>query len=225
MSSHPAPVVLFDVDGTLTDTNHLHTLAWRRAFLDHGFDVACWRIHGLIGAAGSRLMTECIGAPDDDVKQAWRQHFLSLTDDVRAFRGARQLIEHVSASGARAVLATASPPDLLEFHLDALGMGTEDFAAVTTDDDVEEGKPAPDTFIAAHQAAGGRDSPAIVVGDTGWDLDAARDAGLPAIAVLSGGWPADELVARGALEVHEDVEALLADVDHSALGDLLRRRD
>lgn len=217
------PVVLLDVDGTLTDTNHLHTVAWRRAFVDHGHEVACWRIHGLIGASGSRLMTECIGGPDEAVEESWRRHFEELVPDVRAFPGARDLVLAIREAGGRPVLATASPPDLLEHHLRALDLDDGDLHAITTDSDVEDGKPAPDTFEVAHGAGGGSHHPAIVVGDTGWDLDAARAAGLPAIAVRSGGWPEDELRRRGALEVHDDVSALLRDLGSSALGDLLGR--
>lgn len=220
MTAHE-PVVLLDVDGTLTDTNHLHTVAWRRAFVDHGHDVACWRIHGLIGASGSRLMSECIGTPDDAVKESWRTHFEAMADDVRAIPGARDLVLAVREAGGRPVLATASPPDLLDHHLRALGLAEDDLHAITTDADVDEGKPAPDTFVAAHEAGGGRDRPAIVIGDTGWDLDAARAAGLPAVAVRSGGWHPDDLRRRGAVEVHDDVGSIMARLDETALGDLL----
>lgn len=148
-----APVVLFDIDGTLTDTTYLHTLAWRRAFLDCGHDVASWRIHRLIGASGTKLMADCIGAPDDDVKKAWREHFEELAPEVRAFPGAREHVDVVRDRGARAVLASSSPEDIVEHHPLALG-------------------------LAAVQA--------------------------------------------GAVEVHEDVAALLTELETSALGDLLR---
>ena len=221
-ASRPGPVVLLDVDGTLTDTNYLHTLAWRRAFLERDHDVGSWRIHKLIGASASRLMTELVGAPDEAVKDAWRRHFDQLTAEIRAFPGAVDLLDAIRERGGRPVLATSSPGDLLEHHLRALGADADDFDAVTTDSDVAEAKPAPDVFLAALDQAGGRPSEALVVGDTGWDIDAATAAGLPTVAVCSGGWTRDELVARGAVEVHDDARALLERFDRSALGDLLR---
>lgn len=217
-----APVVLFDVDGTLTDTNYLHTLAWRRAFLDHGHDVGSWRIHRLIGASSTTLISECIGHPDDDVKAAWRSHFESLVPEVRAFPGATDLVRLVQERGGRAVFATSSPSDLVEHHLRALGLEADDLAAVTTDSEVEEAKPSPEVFRTALESVGAGPTDGLVIGDTGWDLDAAGAAGLPAIAVRSGGWTAQELLAGGAIEVHDDVSALLASIETSALGDHLR---
>jgi HAD superfamily hydrolase (TIGR01509 family) len=221
--SERGPVVLFDVDGTLTDTNYLHTLAWRRAFLDHGHDVASWRIHKLIGASSTRLMEDCIGTADDDVKAAWRSHFEALVPEVRAFPGATDLIRAVQDRGGLVVLATSSPEDIIEHHLRALGLEESDLAGITTDSDVEAAKPAPDVFLAALAAADGDASRALVVGDTGWDLQAAQAAGISAVAVCTGGWTHHELVQGGAVEVHDDVASMARDLDSSALGDLLRR--
>ena len=220
-STSHTPTVLFDVDGTLTDTNHLHTIAWRRAFLDHGHDVAMWRIHRLIGASGSKLMADLIGAPDDGVKKAWRHHFDDLVPEIRAFPGAVDLLDAVRGRGGQVVLATSSPGDLLEHHLDALGADEDDFAAITTDSDVDEAKPSPDVFLAALDASGVGPDDSLVVGDTAWDIRAASAAGLRTIAVCSGGWTHDDLVAAGAVEVHDDVAALAGRLDTSALGDLL----
>ena len=215
------PVVLFDVDGTLTDTNYLHTVAWRRAFLDHGHDVASWRIHRMIGASGTRLMEELIGDADDDVREAWRSHFDRLVPEIRAFPGARNLVTTVQGRGGAAVLATSSPGDLLEHHLAALDLSEDDFGGVTTDSDVAEAKPSPDVFTTALEQAGGETARALVVGDTPWDVEAAIAAGLPTIGVCSGGWSSDELRASGAVEVHDDVASLLAALGSSALGQLL----
>lgn len=222
MSADTAPVVLFDVDGTLTDTNYLHTLAWRRAFLDNGHDVASWRIHRLIGASGTKLMEDCIGRADEDVKSAWRTHFEQLAPEVKAFPGARALVELVQERGGRAVLATSSPKDLVEHHLEALGLDEADVGGITTDSDVEEAKPAPEVFLTALSKAEGEPARALVIGDTGWDLQAARAAGIGAVAVRTGGWGHDELVQAGAVEVHDDVGTLCRDVETSVLGDLLR---
>lgn len=220
-SPQDGPVVLFDVDGTLTDTNYLHTLAWRRAFLDRGHDVASWRIHRLIGASGTKLMEECIGAADDGVKSAWRSHFEELAHEVLPFPGATDLVRTVQARGGRAVLATSSPQDLVEHHLRALGLASSDLSGVTTDSDVEQAKPAPDVFLTALRHVDGDISRALVVGDTPWDLRAAHAAGITALAVRTGGWSREELVAAGAVEVHDDVGTLHRDLDTTVLGDLL----
>jgi phosphoglycolate phosphatase-like HAD superfamily hydrolase len=216
------PVVLFDIDGTLTDTNYLHTLAWRRAFLDHGHDVASWRIHRLIGASGTKLMEDCIGRADEDVKSAWRSHFDALAPEVRAFPGAVDLVAAVQEGGGKAVFATSSPGDLVEHHLRALQLDASDLDGMTTDSDVEQAKPAPDVFLAALRSADGDAGRALVIGDTPWDLQAAHAAGISALAVRTGGWSHDELVQAGAVEVHEDVGSLCRDLDTSVLGDLLR---
>lgn len=217
-----APVVLFDVDGTLTDTNYLHTLAWRRAFLDHDHDVGSWQIHRLIGASSTTLMSECIGHPDDGVKASWRSHFEDLIPEIRSFPGATDLVRAVSERGARAVFATSSPSDLVEHHLRALHLDADDLAAITTDADVEEAKPSPEVFRSALETVGASAADGLVIGDTGWDLDSAGAAGLPAVAVRSGGWTTQDLLARGAIEVHDDVSVLLGSIETSALGDHLR---
>lgn len=220
-ASDSGPVVLLDVDGTLTDTNWLHTVAWRRAFLDNGHDVASWRIHPMIGAAGSRLMSELIGAPDEDVKASWRDHFEAMSDDIRPFPRCAELFSSIRRAGGRIVLATSSPGDLLQHHLRAMGVAEDDFAAVTTDSDVDDAKPSPEVFRTALEQVGAGPDEAIVVGDTGWDVAAANAAGLRTVAVCSGGWTHDDLVGAGALEVHDDVAALVDRLDGSALGDLL----
>ena len=215
------PVVLFDIDGTLTDTNYLHTLAWRRAFLEHGHDVASSQVHRMIGASSTKLMQACIGREDDGVKDTWRERFEELIPEIRAFPGARELITRVQERGARAVLATSSPGDLVEHHLRALDLDVDDLDGLTTDSDVEEAKPAPDVFLAALAQVDGVADQAIVIGDTGWDIEAALAAGLSTVAVRTGGWGHDELVQAGAVEVHDEVTALLDRLDTTAVGDLL----
>ena len=110
---------------------------------------------------------------------------------------------------------------LVEHHLRALGLAESDLSGITTDSDVEQAKPAPDVFLAALRSVHGDASRALVVGDTPWDLEAAHAAGLAALAVRTGGWSQEELVAAGAVEVHDDVAALCRDLDTSVLGDLL----
>jgi HAD superfamily hydrolase (TIGR01509 family) len=215
------PTVLFDIDGTLTDTNYLHTVAWRRAFLHHGHDVASARIHRLIGASGSRLMEECIGEADEAVKATWRERFDELIPEIRAFPGARDLITAVKDRGGRVVFATSSPGDLVQHHLAALDLSEDELDGLTTDSDVDEAKPAPDVFLAALDQVAAEADRSIVIGDTGWDIQAAHTAGLSTIAVRTGGWSHAELVEAGAVEVHLDVGTILGRLETTALGDLL----
>ncbi|MDY7105475.1 MAG: HAD hydrolase-like protein [Actinomycetota bacterium] len=135
------PVVLFDVDGTLVDTNYLHTVSWRRAFLDAGADVPAWRIHRMIGASSSVLIDELLGDGVDDngtdvdpskIKDTWRSHYESLVPEIKAFPGAADLLRAVAAEGGKVVLATSSPGDLVEHNIDALGIDRDLLAAVTT---------------------------------------------------------------------------------------------
>lgn len=213
--------VIFDVDGTLVDTNYLHVRAWRRAFLDHGHDVSSWRIHRMIGAASGRLMRDLIGESDDDVKDAWRDRFRELEAEVRAFPAAADLLRTLSERGATVVLATSSPAELLDTHLAAIASEESVIAHVLDDSDVEEAKPAPDMFQLALDAAGVGPERAITVGDAVWDVQAAANAGLDTVAVASGGNSAADLSAAGAVAVYDDVAQLLDELDSSPIARLL----
>jgi HAD superfamily hydrolase (TIGR01509 family) len=215
------PVILFDIDGTLTDTNYLHTLAWRRAFVEHGHDVPSAQIHRMIGASSTRLMEECIGQADDGVKDAWRARFDELVPEIRALPGARQLIDAIRDGGAQLVLATSSPGDLVEHHLRALGLDADELDGLTTDSDVEEAKPAPDVFLAALRQVDATPDRALVIGHTGWDVEAATAAGLSTVGVRTGGWAHEELVKAGAVEVYAGVGEICDRLATTAVGDLL----
>jgi HAD superfamily hydrolase (TIGR01509 family) len=205
----PASTVLFDIDGTLVDTNHLHTLAWCRAFREHDYQVAAWRVHRMIGAGSSVLMDALIGTSDASVQVAWREHFERLAGDIVAFPGAAELIGAVRDRGERAVLATSSPAGLVDLHLEALGITRDDVDAVTSDDDVEVAKPEPDVFCTALAAVDGTADRAVVLGDSIWDMTAAKRANLTAIGVRSGGTHPTDLRRAGAALVYDDVAHLL----------------
>ncbi len=211
--------VLFDIDGTLTDTNYLHILAWRRAFLEAGEDVASARIHRMIGASGGRLMQELIGGERDDVKHGWHRHFTDLKREIRAFPRAADLLRAVAAKGSHVVLATSSEPDDVEALTDAIA-ADDAIHAVTSAGDVEEAKPSPEVFQAALDAAGVGPDDAIVVGDSVWDVEAARRAGLDTVGLLSGGFSAAELEGAGAIAIYDDPAGLLAGLEASPIGRL-----
>jgi HAD superfamily hydrolase (TIGR01509 family) len=212
------PGVLFDVDGTLVDTNYLHTLAWSRALDDAGEWAPMHAIHRLVGMGGDRLVPELLGRSDEEVTSARDRHYWALTDEIRAFPGAAALL-HRAQRDLAVVLATSSPKDELDVVLDLLGArGAID--AQTTADDVEESKPAPDVFRAAMEA--GRVDPhrAIAVGDSTWDIEGARAAGIACIGLESGGFSRHELSEAGAIAVYRDAEELLEQFDTSPLGPL-----
>jgi HAD superfamily hydrolase (TIGR01549 family) len=213
--------VLFDIDGTLTDTNYLHVLAWRRAFLDGGEDVASARIHRMIGAGGGVLLRELVGAEREDLEDGWRAHFGRLRPEIRAFPGAADLLRAVAARGPKVVLATSSEPDDVEALQRAIG-ADDVIDGVTTAGDVDEAKPSPEVFEAALESVDVAAPDALVVGDTVWDCEAAARAGLSTVGLLSGGIARAELEAAGAVAIYDDPADLLGKLDDSPLAALWR---
>jgi HAD superfamily hydrolase (TIGR01509 family) len=216
------PAVLFDVDGTLTDTNYLHTLAWWRALTDAGHDVAMASVHRLIGMGSSELLTELISRDDEAVSKAHGQHYQRMKGEIRPLPGARQLLEEVADRGAAVVLATSAKEHDLDDLLRALAV-TDVIDHVIHSADVDNAKPAGDIFAAALDAAGCDAADAIVIGDTRWDIEAARRVGLRVVAVETGGWGRLELLEAGALSVFRDAADLLEHLDESPVGALLAR--
>lgn len=212
--------VLFDIDGTLVDTNYLHSVAWRRAFLDCGIDMPTARIHRMIGAGGPVLVRELVGEERNDVEERWREHFDRLKPEIRAFPGAADLLRTVAKRGAKVVLASSSEEKDVEALLEAID-ADDALAGVTSAGDVDEAKPDPEVFETALEKAGASPADALVVGDTVWDIEAARRAGLQTVCLLSGGISRGELDGAGALAVYDDAAALLADLDSSPLARLL----
>jgi HAD superfamily hydrolase (TIGR01549 family) len=208
--------VLFDIDGTLVDTNYLHAVAWRRAFTESGFDVPTAWIHHRVGMGSDRLMQELIGEERDDVKRGWRRHFEALKPEIRAFPGAAALLREVRGRGIRVVLASSSEESDLEALLAALG-ADEVIDCVTSAGDVGEAKPAPEVFEVAMRKASCDPDRTLVVGDSVWDVLAAKKAGLPCICVLTGGIAAEVLLEAGAVAVYRDVEELRTELGRSPL--------
>ena len=205
--------VLFDIDGTLTDTNYLHVRAWRLALVDAGFDdVASWRVHRMIGAGSGVLLESLIGEERTDVKDGWRRHFDALKPEIRPLPKAAALLRAVAARGVTVVLATSSEPDDVEALVDAIGAGGA-VRAVTSAGDVDEAKPSPQVFEAALEEAGCPAAEALVVGDSVWDVEAAARARLSTVAVRSGGTGDDALRAAGVVGLYDDPAALLESLD------------
>jgi HAD superfamily hydrolase (TIGR01549 family) len=205
-----APAVILDIDGTLVDTNYQHAVAWYRAFRQHEVELPVWRIHRAIGMGGDQLVAHLAGdavedEKGDDIRDAEKPLYMQMIDEVEPFDGAVELIRELADGGQEVVLASSAKEDEVEHYLDLLD-ARETVRAWTTSADVEATKPEPDLIEAALEKAETRE--AVMVGDTVWDCRAAARAGVPTIAVLTGGFGRDELVEAGASEVLESVADL-----------------
>ena len=202
------PGVLLDVDGTLVDTNYLHALAWSRAFRDAGEWAPMNAIHRLVGMGGDQLVPELLGHDSPEATAARRARYRELLDDVRVFPGAPEFLRKVHSSGLAVVLATSAPGDELSILLEQLA-ADDAIDAQTTADDVVDSKPAPEVFVKAMERGSIDPERALAVGDSVWDIQAARAAGIGCLAVETGGFSQHELSEAGALHVYRDVQELL----------------
>ncbi len=211
---------ILDIDGTLVDTNYHHALAWYRAFRAHGIRLPIWRLHRHVGMGGDKFIPAVAGEDveerlGDELRAEWERIFDELIPEVEPLEGARELIVDLKERGHRVVLASSSIEKHLDRFLDLLDV--RDLAdAWTTKDDVEASKPEPDLVNAALEKAGTRD--AVMVGDTPWDVEAARKAGIETICVVTGGFSEQELREAGAAAVYESMEELRKNVDETPLG-------
>ena len=213
--------VLLDVDGTLLDTNHLHTVAWARALRRLGLDAPMAEIHGLIGMGGDQFIEELIG-PDgpEELTDLQHEEFLRLRPDVRVLPGATDLIRALDRAGVRVVLASSGKEDDVAFTRELLDVDAH-LAGATSADDAEASKPAPDILLAALDEVHIAPSRAMLVGDSVWDVKAGQAAGIGVVGVLTGGNPRADLVAAGATAVYEGVDELAGQLDASPLARLL----
>lgn len=213
--------VIFDVDGTLADTNYLHVVAWARAFHEAGEVVTMARIHRLIGMGAEQLVEALLGRPRDDIAHGHTRHFRRLIPEIRAFPGGAELLAEVHRRGKVVALASSANSEQLEAMLEAIGAPEGVVDHVVGKDDVGRGKPDPDIFAATLERTGLDAGRAVVVGDTAWDVKAAEPLGLAVVGVSAGGISRGELEEAGAVAVYDDVAALLADLDRSPIGRLL----
>lgn len=224
MTNPDAGAVLLDIDGTLVDSNFLHVHAWIQAFADAGHPVDAWRVHRRIGMGSGRLIAELLGDDadrlGDAVKQGHTDRYAELTDRLRAFDGARELVRALADRGAAVVLSTSAASEEVE-RLRAV-LDVDDVVQLTGAEDVDEAKPEPDLVQAALDLAGVPAGRAVFVGDSVWDVRAAARAGVTCVGVLSGGTSEAELREAGAVHVAEDAAALLRDLDAGPLAAVLR---
>ena len=213
------PAAILDVDGTLVDTNYHHAIAWYRAFRQNEVVLPIWRIHRHIGMGGDQLVEALAGEQlenekGDDIRAAESVLYRELMGEVELLQGARGLIEDLKKRGHAVVLASSAKKVEVEHYLDLLDARelADDW---TTSDDVEATKPEPDLVVAAVEKAGGGE--AVMVGDSTWDCEAAKRAGLDTIAVLTGGFSEAELRDAGALVVYSSIEELRESLDETPL--------
>ncbi len=214
-------VAILDIDGTLVDTNYHHAIAWYRAFRKHGITLPLWRIHRHIGMGGDQM----VGALTDErtereqgerIRDAEKQLYFELIEEVEPMAGARDLLRTLKDRGHTLVLASSAKEDEVEHYLDLLD-ARELAHDWTTSADVQATKPEPDLVRAALERSGGRPEDAVMVGDTTWDIEAAKRAGVPTIAVRTGGFGVEELREAGAAEVFESVTELCERLDSTPL--------
>ena len=199
--------VLFDVDGTLVDTNYLHALAWSRALRDAGEWAPMNAIHRLVGMGGDQLVPKLLGRDCPAAAEGRARRYKELIDDARAFPGAGDLLRTAHDAGLCVVLATSAPAAELDAMLDLVD-AEDSIDACTSADDVDSSKPEPDVFATAMERAGIDPRRALAVGDSVWDIEAARAAGIGCVAVESGGFSQHELSEAGARQVYRDVREL-----------------
>ncbi|MGC5222422.1 HAD family hydrolase [Micromonospora sp. DT81.3] len=214
-----ADTAIFDVDGTLVDTNYQHALAWYRAFRRFDMTPPIWRIHRAIGMGGDQLVPEIAGQDaeerhGEELRDAWEEEFDAMIDEVRPFDGARDLLVEVKRRGFHLVLASSGKKQHVEHFLDLIG-GGEVADAWTTSDDVEASKPEPDLVQTALQKVAGASG--VMIGDSTWDVIAAKKLDVPTIAVRTGGFSPEELTDAGAISVFDSLRELLEGLDGGPL--------
>jgi HAD superfamily hydrolase (TIGR01509 family) len=212
----PEPAFLFDLDGTLIDSVYQNVIAWRAALRKLDIDLSVWRIHRRIGMSGGLFVSALLretgrSLSADDIESLQQDHaaeYLAQLDSVQALPGARDLLTALTRQGVPWAIATSGRRVLAQAALDMLGLPAD--APLVTRDLVQHAKPDPDLFLAAAALIGVNPAQAWVVGDSVWDLLAARRAGALGIGVLSGGYGREELERAGAYRVYADPAELLA---------------
>jgi HAD superfamily hydrolase (TIGR01549 family) len=207
-------IAVLDVDGTLVDSNYQHALAWYRAFRALGETYPVWRIHRLIGMGGDQLVGALGG---DQARERWVEEVDPLIPEMAPLPGARDLLVALRERGHRVVLASSGKPQHVDHYLDLLD--ARDVAeAWTTSEDVEATKPAPDLLqVALRKLGEPQDADSVMVGDSVYDVEAAKNAGMPAVVVRSGGFGDDELRNAGAIALFDTPADLRAALEQTPL--------
>jgi HAD superfamily hydrolase (TIGR01509 family) len=206
-------LLLFDVDGTLVDTNYHHALGWYRAFRSFDRILPVYKIHRRMGMGGDHLVADLLGdevenEQGDDIRAAEKVLYRSLIEEVEVMEGARELIENVREAGHRIILASSGKEFEVDRYLDLLDI-RDLVDGWTTSADVSRTKPDPDLVLAALEKGGhDGDKDALMIGDSPFDCVAATKAGISTVAVMTGGFSREELRDAGAVEVFDTLAQL-----------------
>jgi HAD superfamily hydrolase (TIGR01509 family) len=203
----------------LVETNYHHAIAWYRAFTQNGVELPVWRIHRAIGMGGDQLVAALAGddvekEKGEDIRTAEKALYMAMIHEVRPLPGAHKLMKTLKERGHKVVLASSAKQDEVEHYIDLLD-ASEVADDWTSSADVEQTKPNPDLVQTALDKVGGGD--AVMIGDSVWDVEAAKRAGIPTIAVRTGGFGHDELVEAGAANVFESIDELLDSLEETPL--------
>jgi HAD superfamily hydrolase (TIGR01509 family) len=223
LAEPPAPALLFDLDGTLIDSVYQHVIAWRNALTVVGIDLSVWRIHRRIGMSGGLFVSALLRetgvsltpAEVEELQQLHARAYLEQVGSVRALPGAAELLRFLTDRGVPWAIATSGRMETAHTALGMLGL-PEDTPMITRDM-VRFAKPDPDLFLAAAALLGVEPGHAMVVGDSVWDLLAARRAGALGIGLQSGGYGREELERTGAFRVYADPADMLTRIDELGL--------
>lgn len=219
----PTPAFLFDLDGTLIDSVYQHVIAWRAALSDIGIDLSVWRIHRRIGMSGGLFVQALLRETDrtlstgeiEKLQEAHATEYLRRADSVTALPGARELLTALTAAGVRWGIATSGYAATARSALELLGLPPD--TPMVTRDLVRHAKPDPDLFLGAAALLGVDPRHTMVVGDSVWDLLAARRAGALGIGLMSGGYGREELERAGAYRVYADPAEMLSRLDEAGV--------
>jgi HAD superfamily hydrolase (TIGR01509 family) len=216
------PIAVLDVDGTLVDSNYQHALAWYRALRSLGETFPVWRLHRLIGMGGDQLVT-AIGGDQleerlgDEARKRQTEEVDKLIGEMAPLPGARDLLLAIKERGHTLVLASSGKEHHVDAFLDLLD-AREIADDWTSSADVESSKPAPDLLqVALRKVGAPQDAESVMVGDSVWDVEAAKHAGMPALVVRSGGFGDDELRGAGAIALFDTPGDLAAGLDDTPL--------
>jgi len=218
-SHETVPAFLFDLDGTLVDSVYQHVLAWREALERAGTRLSVWRIHRRIGMSGGLLANALLRETGRSITQADQRHlqkwhseaYAKLVSQVRPLPGAIELLARLSDARVPFAIATSGLIESARPALDMLSLNPS--TPIITRDQVRHAKPDPDLFLAAAERLGVSIHNSIVVGDSVWDLLAARRARALGVGLASGGYGQDELARAGAYRTYEDPADLMNHLD------------
>ena len=219
------PAMLFDLDGTLVDSVYQHVGAWQDALISSGIGLSVWRIHRKIGMSGGlfvrglmrELGRELDSATAAELRRRHAEAYAKRFHEVVPLPGARELLATLTELGAPWAIATSGGHDVANRTLALLDIPAD--VPIVTRDEVARAKPDPDLFLRAAEKLGAPIEDSVVVGDSVWDLLAARRAGALGVGLLSGGYGGEELQSAGAYRVYEDPAELLAHLDEVGIRD------